>query len=49
MPNNQFLGKAAAERSFYRALKELRLLQKHSKALDPKVEAEALRRELGSF
>jgi hypothetical protein len=40
---------AAAERGFFRALKELRQLEKQIKAADPVVQAEAFREELGSF
>ena len=40
---------AAAERGFFRALKELRLLEKQARALDPAVQAEVFRQELGSF
>jgi hypothetical protein len=40
---------AAAERGFYRALKELRVLQKPAKGLDPAAKAEVFRQELGSF
>ena len=40
---------AAAERGFFRALKELRQIEKQAKALDPAVQAEVFRQELGSF
>ena len=40
---------AAAERSFFRCLKELREMQKPTKALDPKVKEAVFRQELGSF
>ena len=40
---------AAAERGFFRALKELRQLEKASRAADPAIQAEASRRELASF
>jgi hypothetical protein len=40
---------AAAERGFFRALKELRQLEKQAKAADPAAQAEAFQRELGSF
>ena len=40
---------AAAERGFYRALKELRVLQKPAKGLDPAAKAEVFRQELGSI
>jgi hypothetical protein len=40
---------AAAERGFFRALKELRLVERQAKAADPSVQAEAFRRELASF
>ena len=40
---------AAAERGFFRALKELRQLEKQSKADESAVEEEAYRRALGSF
>ena len=40
---------AAAERGFFRALKELRQIEGRAKAADPEVQAEADRRELGSF
>ena len=40
---------AAAERGFYRALKELRTLRKPVKGLDPAAKAEVFREELGSI
>jgi hypothetical protein len=40
---------AAAERGFFRALKELRLLEKQVKAADPVDQVEEFRKELGSF
>ena len=40
---------AAAERGFFRALKELRQLEKQAKADESAVEEEAYRRALGSF
>ena len=40
---------AAAERGFFRALKELRQMRKESQARDPKVEEEVIRKELGSI
>ena len=40
---------ASAERGFFRALKELRQLEKQAKAIDPAAELEASRRELASF
>ena len=40
---------AAAERGFFRALKELRQLEGQAKATDPAVSAETFARELGSF
>ena len=40
---------AAAERGFFRALKELRLHEKAVKAADPMARLEAMERELGSF
>ena len=40
---------AAAERGFFRTLKELRQTEKQSKAADPVSRAEAFRKELGSF
>jgi hypothetical protein len=40
---------AAAERGFYRALKELRLLEKQAKAAEPTGELESLRQVMGSF
>ena len=40
---------AAAERGFFRALKELRQLEKQAKAADPSVGFDSYRRELGSF
>ena len=40
---------AAAERGFFRALKELRGLVREAKALDPAVQAEVFRQELGSI
>jgi len=42
-------GGGLAERGFFRALKELRQLQKPVRAVDPQVQVEAFRRELGSF
>ena len=40
---------AAAERGFFRALKELRQLEKQAKAVKPPSPAESYRKELGSF
>ena len=40
---------AAAERGFFRALKELRQLEKQAKAAQPSASAESSRQELGSF
>ena len=40
---------AAAERGFYRAIKELRLLQKQTRVLDMDTKAEIFRQELGSI
>ena len=40
---------AAAERGFFRALKELRQLEKQAKAVEPPSPAEPSRQELGSF
>ena len=40
---------AAAERGFFRALKELRQLKEQATALDPAVQEEVFRQELGSF
>jgi hypothetical protein len=40
---------AAAERGFFRALKELRQLEKQAKAAEPAAQVEAFQRELGSF
>ena len=40
---------AAAERGFFRALKELRQLEKQAKAAEPLSPAESYRKELGSF
>ena len=40
---------AAAERGFFRALKELRQLEKQTKAADPAVAAEVFQQELASF
>ena len=40
---------AAAERGFFRALKELRQLEKQAKAAQPLSPAESYRKELGSF
>ena len=40
---------AASERSFYRALKELRELRKPPKGLDPAADAKAFQQELGSI
>jgi hypothetical protein len=40
---------AAAERGFFRALKELRQLEKQARTLDPAVQEEMFRQELGSF
>jgi hypothetical protein len=40
---------AAAERGFFRAIKELRLLEKQVESVDPDMQAEIFRQELGSF
>jgi hypothetical protein len=40
---------SAAERGFFRALKELRLLEKQIKAVEPVAAAEAYQKELASF
>jgi hypothetical protein len=40
---------AAAERGFYRALKELRVIQKPAKALNPAAKEEVFRQELASI
>ena len=46
---NRLRNKAAAERGFFRALKELRQLEKQAKAVEPPSPAEPSRKELGSF
>jgi hypothetical protein len=40
---------SAAERGFFRALKELRFVEKPQEAIDPDIQAEIFRQELGSF
>jgi hypothetical protein len=40
---------AAAERGFYRALKEFRLVEKQAQAISPDLQAEIFRQELGSY
>jgi hypothetical protein len=40
---------ASAERGFFRALKEFRLVEKQPKAIEPAQQVEINRRELGSF
>jgi hypothetical protein len=46
---NEFRNKAAAERGFYRALKELRLVEKQPKPAEPTDEVESFRKVLASF
>jgi hypothetical protein len=49
LPNNQLLGNAAAERGFFRCLKELRQLEKQVQAEVPAVDEETFQKTLASF